>query len=415
VTAREQIQTDKQSPSDVDSSYAWLRLAASLLIGTIGGVGMWSVVVVLPTIQAEFGVARGEVSLAYTLTTVGFAVGGVLMGKLADRFGVVVPVVLGAVALCAGYVASAFATTLWQFALVQGLLIGFLGSSAVFGPLMADISHWFLRRRGIAVAICASGSYLAGTVWPPVMQHFVATVGWRQTHIGIGLFCIVTMLPLAVLLRRRAVMHQPTAAAALAAGPQAMLGISPATLQTLLVIAGLACCVAMAMPQVHIVAYCGDLGYGVARGAAMLSLMLGFGVVSRIASGIIADRIGGVATLLLGSVLQGLTLALYLVFDGLTSLYLVSALFGLAQGGIVPCYALIVRQYFPPREAGTRVGLVLMATLIGMALGGWMSGVIFDLTGSYAAAFAHGLLWNLLNGSIALWLLWRPMRRVAPA
>jgi len=171
--------------------------------------------------------------------------------------------------------------------------------------------------------------------------------------------------------------------------------------------------VAMSMPQVHIVAYCGDLGYGVARGAEMLSLMLGFGIVSRIGSGFIADRIGGVRTLLLGSLLQGVALFLYLWFDGLASLYVISALFGLFQGGIVPSYAIIVREYFPPREAATRLGVVLMATLLGMALGGWLSGLVFDLTGSYRAAFLNGLGWNLLNVAIMVWLLQRTRHRMA--
>ena len=179
----------------------------------------------------------------------------------------------------------------------------------------------------------------------------------------------------------------------------------------LLFIAGIACCVAMSMPQVHIVAYCGDLGYGPARGAEMLSMMLGFGLISRIAGGFIADRIGGVATLLISSVLQGVALLLYLFFDGLFSLYVISALFGLFQGSIVPMYAIIVREYFAPQEAGTRLGIVLLATLGGMALGGWMSGLIFDLTGSYQAAFLNGLGWNLVNVSIVTWLLFRPGRR----
>jgi MFS family permease len=174
-------------------------------------------------------------------------------------------------------------------------------------------------------------------------------------------------------------------------------------------VAGVACCTAMAMPQVHIVAYCGDLGYGAARGAEMLSLMLACGVVSRLASGWITDRIGPIAALLLGSVLQMVSLTLYLPFDGLVSLYIVSALFGLFQGGIVPSYAVIVRQHFPARETGLRVGLVLSATLAGMALGGWMSGVIFDATGSYAAAFLNGIAWNVLNAAIAAWLLWRSL------
>jgi MFS family permease len=200
-----------------------------------------------------------------------------------------------------------------------------------------------------------------------------------------------------------------------AAARQAELPFSPTTLQTLLFIAGIGCCVAMSMPQVHLVAYCGDLGYGAARGAEMLSLMLGLGIISRVASGFIADRIGGVRTLLLGSLLQGVALFLYLFFDGLASLYIISGLFGLFQGGIVPSYAIIVREYFPPREASTRVGLVIMATVFGMALGGWLSGAIFDATGSYRAAFLNGLAWNLLNVSIAAWLLLRTPRRRALA
>jgi MFS family permease len=399
---------------ETESAYAWLRLGTSLLLGTIGSVGMWSVVVALPAVQADFGVARADASLPYTLAMLGFGGGGIVMGKLADRFGITAPVILGAVSIAAGYLAAGVSPTLWAFAAAH-LLIGF-GSSATFGPLMADISYWFDVRRGIAIAICSSGNYLAGTVWPPVVQYFISTAGWRPTHIGIALFCIVAMLPLVLVLRRRAPLQEIVSGATFAAGSKgARLGISPNALQVLLCIAGLSCCVAMSMPQVHIVAYCGDLGYGVARGAEMLSLMLGLGIVSRIASGFVADRIGGVATLLVGSTLQGVALFLYLWFDGLTSLYVISGLFGLFQGGIVPMYAIIVREYFPPQEAGTRVGIVLLATLVGMAFGGWMSGLIFDLTGSYQAAFANGLLWNLLNVSIATWLLLRGGRRLALA
>ena len=396
----------RDAASQTDSGYAWLRLALAVLISTIGGVGMWSGVVALPSLQAEFGVARADASLPYTFAMFGFAFGGVVMGRLVDRFGIVLPVVVAALALGLGYVAAGSAATLLQFALAHGLLIG-LGSAATFGPLMADISHWFTRRRGIAVAICASGNYLAGTIWPPIVQHFIATSGWRATHVGIGLFCGATMLPLALTLRRPLPRpHEATVGAPGFAAP-GTLGLSPAALQWLLALAGVACCVAMSMPQVHIVAYCGDLGYGVARGAQMLSLMMAFGIISRVASGFIADRIGGLGTLLLGSLLQGSALVLYLLFNGLTSLYVISALFGLFQGGIVPSYAIIVREYFSAREAGTRVGIVIMATVLGMALGGWMSGAIFDLTGSYRAAFANGILWNLLNGAIALSLFLR--------
>jgi MFS family permease len=397
----------------IESPYAWGRLAMSLLLMTIGGSGMYSVTVVLPRMQQDFGVARGDASLPYTLTMIGFGIGGILMGRLADRFGVMAVVMLGALGLGAGYIAAGLAPGLALFGLAQGLLIGLLGTSASFAPLVADTSRWFDRRRGIALAICMSGNYTAGAVWPPVMQYFIDSVGWRQTYIGMGIFCLASMLPLALFLRRRPpVLDVPAAGAAaatagFAAPGRRPLGMSPNLLLGLLCVAGVSCCVAMSMPQVHIVAYCGDLGFGAARGAEMLSLMLALGVVSRLVSGWISDRIGGLRTLLLGSLLQGLALLLFLPSDALVSLYVVSGLFGLFQGGIVPAYALIVREYFPPEEAGARVGTVLMATLLGMALGGWMSGAVFDLTGSYHAAFLNGIAWNLLNLSIVGFLLWR--------
>ncbi len=385
-----------------------MRLCVAVLVSTIGGVGMWSYMVALPAVQADFGVTRGEASLPYTVAMVGVAIGGILIGRLTDRLGIIIPLLLGAVALTGGYVLSGYAPNIWVLALAHGLIGA--GCSATFGPLIADLSHWFVRRRGIAVSICASGNYLAGAVWPPIVQHFIAEDGWRATHIGVGLFCIVATLPLILLMRRPSPI-QPvwTGEPGHSASDlrRQALGLSRNGLQALICVAGVACCVAMSMPQVHIVSYCGDLGYGVARGAEMLSLMLAFGIISRVASGFIADRIGGLRTLLLGSLLQNAALLLYLMFDGLTSLYVVSALFGLFQGGIVPSYAIIVREYFSPQEAATRVGIALMATLAGMALGGWMSGVIFDLTGSYQAAFANGVLWNLLNVAIVSWLVLR--------
>ena len=397
-----------------ESPYAWARLFASLALMTLGGAGMYAVAVALPPVQAEFAATRSEASLPYTLTMIGFGFGGILMGRLSDRFGVMVPVLIGAVALGLGFIAAGSAQSLLQFGIAQGLLVGFAGSSATFAPLVADASLWFTRRRGIAIAICASGNYLAGAIWPPVLQHFFDSVGWRQTYIGVGVFCVVAMLPLALALRRRPPAFVPMAAVAGAAHASARpLGFSPGTLQAILCVAGVACCVAMSMPQVHIVAYCGDLGFPAARGAEMLSVMLGFGIASRLASGWICDRIGGLSTLLLGSMLQMIALALFLPFDGLDSLYVVSALFGLFQGGIVPSYAIIVREHFTPQEAGARVGTVLMATLFGMALGGWLSGVVFDLTGSYRAAFLNGMGWNLLNVAIVAGLLYRSRSRAA--
>ena len=385
-----------------------MRLMVTLTIMTLGTSGMYVVAVVLPAAQAEFHVARADASLPYTLLMIGFGIGGILMGRLADRFGVMVPLLIGALSLGTGFVVAGMAASIWTFSLAHGLLIGFLGSSATYAPLIADTSLWFVRRRGIAVAVCASGNYLGGAIWPPIVQHFVETVGWRQTYFGMGIFCAVSMTALALLMRRRPpVTSSVTANQAMAAPASRPFGLTPAAAQVLLCIAGLGCCVAMAMPQVHIVAYCSDLGYGAARGAEMLSVMLGFGIVSRLISGAVCDRIGGLRTLLLGAGLQTVALLLFLPFDGLVSLYVIAALFGLFQGGIVPSYAIIVREHFAPAEAGTRVGAVIMSTMLGMALGGWMSGRIFDLTGSYHAAFINGIGWNLVTFTIAYVLLRR--------
>ena len=400
---------------EADSRYAWTRLALTLALMTVGSGVMYIVSVVLPAVQAEFGVARADASLPYTLLMVGFGFGGILMGRLADRYGVMLPLLVGAGGLGAGFVAAGLSSSLLGFALAHGLLLGLLGSAATYAPLLADTSLWFVRRRGIAVAVCASGNYVAGTVWPPIVQHFVETAGWRSTYIGLGIFSSVSMALLALAMRPRPPVARAAAASLQRRGPAAVpsrrpFGLSLNQAQALLCTAGVACCVAMAMPQVHIVAYCSDLGFGAARGAEMLSLMLVCGIASRLLSGLICDHIGGLRTLLLGSVLQTTALLLFLPFDGLVSLYLVSALFGLFQGGIVPSYAIIVREYFPPAEAGARVGTVLMATLFGMALGGWMSGKVFDLTGSYQAAFVNGIGWNLVNLSIVGFLLWRLRR-----
>jgi MFS family permease len=387
----------------VDSTYAWIRLFVALVLGTIGSVGMWSYVVALPPVQADFGILRNLASMPYTAAMIGFAFGGVAMGRFADQYGIFYPLLVGTVLTAIGFVGAGYAPNIWVLVLAH-IVIGF-GCSGTFGPIVSDMSHWFRKRRGIAIGIASCGNYAAGAIWPPIIQHFIEGYGWRMTHIGVAMFCLVAMVPLALLLRR----PSPVDHVDLEAGgaTRGSLGIKPNTLQGLLAVAAISCCVAMAMPQVHIVAYCADLGYGVARGAEMLSLMLGLGLIARVASGSIADKIGGLGALLIGSTLQAFALLLYLGFNGMTSLYVVSALFGLFQGGIIPMYAVIVREYFPPKEAGIRVGIALMFALFGMALGGWMSGAIFDLTGSYRAAFANGFLWNLLNIAIIGWLLVR--------
>lgn len=401
------------SPDLIDSRYAAWRLLTTVLLVTLGNSSMYVVAVVLPAVQNEFNVSRADASLPYTLMMICLGVGGVWTGRLADRHGITRVLWMGSVAVCAGFVCAGLSPNIWTFGLAHGLLLGLLGGASTFAPLMADTSLWWHKRRGIAVAICASGNYVAGTLWPPIAQWGIETIGWRHTYMGMGLVCGVGMALLSLRMRQRPplVLHandQPVQTPA--NGHQRPFGLSLNQAQLALSVAGLACCVAMSMPQVHIVAYCSDLGYGAARGAEMLSLMLACGIVSRLVSGWICDHIGGIRTLLLGSALQGLALLLFLPFDGMVPLYVISGLFGLFQGGIVPSYAIIVREHFPPQEAGERVGSVIMATLVGMALGGWLSGKVFDITGSYQAAFINGLAWNLLNLSIAAWLFWR-MRR----
>ena len=397
-------------PSLIDSRTAAWRLLTTLGLVVLGNSSMYVVSVVLPAVQAEFGIGRADASLPYTLMMICLGLGGLWTGKMADRHGLTPVLLLGAAAVCAGFVGAGMAGSIWLFGLAHGLM-GLIGSAATFAPLMADTALWWNRRRGIAVAICASGNYIAGSFWPPLVQYGIDHIGWRNTYTGMGLVCGAGMALLALRMRQRPPMVQVAPAAQAGQRPvqdrSRPFGMAPGRAQLLLFIAGIACCVAMSMPQVHIVAYCTDLGFGAARGAEMLSLMLASGIVSRLVSGLICDRIGGIRTLLLGSALQGIALLLFLPFDGLVPLYIVSAMFGLFQGGIVPSYAIIIREYFAPQEAGARVGSVIMATLLGMALGGWMSGWIFDLTGSYKAAFLNGIAWNLLNLSIAGWLFSR--------
>ncbi|MFN3439472.1 MAG: MFS transporter [Acidovorax sp.] len=453
----------------IDSRQAAWRLLTTLGLVVLGNSSMYVVSVVLPAVQAEFGVGRADASLPYTLMMVCLGLGGLWTGRMADRHGLMPVLCVGAVAVCGGFVWAGLSGSIWIFGLAHGLM-GLIGASATFAPLLADTALWWNKRRGIAVAICASGNYIAGALWPPIVQHGIETIGWRHTYVLMGLVCGAGMLLLALRMRQRAplvlmdVSASTSSSASVPASPSAALsapsplaggaavdvgaaaapsslslsssstataapapsvpsavdrsrpfGLRPVYAQLLLCVAGVACCVAMAMPQVHIVAYCTDLGFGAARGAEMLSLMLACGIVSRLVSGVICDRIGGVRTLLLGSALQGVGLALFLPFDGLVPLYVISAMFGLFQGGIVPAYAIIIREYFAPQEAGARVGAVIMATLVGMALGGWMSGWIFDVTGSYHAAFINGMGWNLLNLSIMGWLYWRVRRQGAVA
>ena len=283
------------SPADerIDSAYAWVRVAASLTILTVGFGGLYSIVVALKPVAIDLGATRGEVSFAYAVLFTGFGFGGILMGWWTDRVGIMWPTLVGSIALASGLFLAGYATSLWEIVLAFGVLVGFFGMATMMVPLVANITHWFDRRRGIAVSVVISGSYVAGTVWPPILQLGIDEVGWRETWIRVGIVCLLVMTPLSLVLRPR--LRMPVGAAAGRTRRRHALGFTPTTMQCLLCSAGLGCCIAMATPQAHIVAHATDLGHSAAHGARMLSLIFFAGFVSRIVYGWVSDRIGGSA------------------------------------------------------------------------------------------------------------------------
>jgi len=388
----------------VDTQYSWQRLFVALVIGLVANAGMWAVVVIMPAVEAEFALTRAEASMPYTLSMLGYGLGNFVIGRWVDRVGIATALMGATFGIAISLFAATLASDIGVLAAVHFILGLF--AAVGFAPLMSDISHWFVKWRGTAMALVASANYLSGAVWPTALAGVLAQDGWRAAYLTLAVITVVVVFPLAMLLRRRV----PEVAVGVMLEATLMQrngGLSPVRLQIYLGCAGIACCVAMSMPQVHIVSYCVGLGYGPVAGAEMLSLMLFGGVLSRIAFGLLSDRLGGVRTLLFGSALQCLGLAFFLPYDGLVSLYMVSLIFGLSQGGIVPSYALIVREYMPAKEAGARVGFVLMMTIWGMALGGWMSGWIYDVSGSYGMAFLNGIAWNLINIGLVLALFFR--------
>ncbi len=378
-----------------DSYYSLTRLIITLFIAIVGNAGMWAIVVIMPNLGAEFDVTRSVLSIPYTLTMFGFALGNVFLGRIVDRFGITRAIILASLLNAFGYVCASIFDSFFALAFFH-LFIG-LGTAVSFGPLLADISLWFKKYRGIAVAITASGNYISGAIFPIFLGGLISDYGWRISYFLLALSCIIIIVPASFFLRRRLDKKFSDDQEKLASAMSTASHFKPLTLQIILIVAGICCCVAMSMPQIHLVTMCVDLGYGSQVGAEMLSLMLLGGVISRLISGVLVDFIGGVKTLLLGSTLQCIGLVLYYPTTDMNSLYIVSLIFGLSQGGIVPSYAIIVREYMPPQEAGARVGIVIMATVIGMAFGGWISGVIFDATSSYQMAILNGIMWNLVN------------------
>jgi MFS family permease len=411
VSNRAQFATAE--PGGVESRRAWAVAAATLAILSVSYGAPLLVVVGLEPITADLGVSRSAAVLASSAAWLGAGVGGILAGRIADRIGVRWTVAFGALALAAGLAASALGGigSLWLGHLV---LIGALGTGAIYPPLVVHVSRWFDRRRGTALALISSGQYVAGALWPIVFEHGIARFGWRHTMLAFGGFEAVCILPLALLLLRAAAPPPRPAAMAVPAGRrgrslQAGLpaSVSPRTAQAMLCAANFLCCVPMALPMAHLVAFCSDLGIAPASGALMLSTLLGAAFVSRQAWGWLADRIGGLPTILAGSICQAVALAGFLATRGEVGLFTVSAAFGLGFSGIVPAYVLVIRQFFPAREASWRVPVMLLCGTCGMAFGGWLGGAIYDRAGSYGAAFLVGIAVNLVHIALISTLLLR--------
>ena len=398
-----------RATAHVDSTYAWLRLLATLVLTAVGCAGMYIAMVAVPAYQQAFDLGRGAASAPYTLLMLGFGVGGIVVGWLVDQFGIVRPLAGCVVALAVTFLLASATDSFLVFSLLHGLL-GAFGCAAVFSPLLADISMWFVTLRGFAIAAAASGNYLAGAIWPAATELMLQNAGLRGTYAIFGVVSAVVMLPLLLALRRVPVEQVVTVPDGGTRGSPRSLGLSSRGFIALLCLAGIGCCTAMAMPQVHVVALAFDLGIPTASGAQMLSVMFGCGVISRLSFGWLSDHIGGLATLLCSSTLQAVSILFFLPADTEQALFVVCALFGLFQGGIVPCYALIVREYLPAEEAASRTGVVILATLVGMAFGGWASGAIHDVVGEYDLAFIHGFFWNLVNIAIISFLLFRQWR-----
>ena len=388
-----------------DSQQAWFRLAIIFTMSVIGTAGMWSVVIILPNIQSEFALDRAASTYPYVATMFGYGFGNVIIGRMLDKIGIKKPIIFALSLLVTSYVLSFFAKNVFWLSTIQ-FFLGF-SAAAFFGPMMADISNYFYKRKGLAVSLVASGQHLCGAIWPFVIKDFIIEGDWRNAHLFIALVCSILIPILFYFLGNKVPKmnnEQKLTTQDEDINSKVNLSISNRQIQILLMIAGVLCCVAMSMPQVHIVPLCIDNGYGLAVGTEILSFMLFAAVASRVIFGFLSDKIGPIQTLILGSSLQAISLTMFLPFNSQLSLYIVAICFGLSQGGIVPIYAVIISKFLPSNEVAERVGWLIFATIIGMSLGGWLSGEIYDFTNSYRLAFINGIFWNIMNLCIMIYL-----------
>jgi MFS family permease len=391
----------------IDSKSSWtVATVGVLVLGTAFGAP-WMAAVALKDIAAEAGGTRSVPALALALAWFGAGFGGILMGWIAERVGVRWTVIFGSAMMGIGLALSTLGPT-WPLYIGYGLFVGLIGLAGINAPLYVYTSKWFERRRGSALALISSGTYIAGAVWPPIFERAIAYVGWRQAMLWFGLLEVVLIVPLAAVFLRRPP-EQPAVSVTHHAesGPASVLGWPSHLVFAALAAAIFLCCVPMSMPQSHLVAFCSDLGISKAHGAAMLSVLLGTAFLCRQVWGLIADRIGGLQTVLLGSVIQATTMSAFLFTQDEVGLFTVSAAFGLGFSGMIPATVLAGRELFPPAEAAWRIPTLLLCSGSGMAMGGWLAGILYDHFGYYGPAFATGIAINLLNLAIILTLVSR--------
>jgi MFS family permease len=387
-----------QSPlSSIETKASWaVALAALFIIGMSFGAA-WIAAVALKDIASEVGGSRSVPALASALAWLGSGTGGIIMARIADRIGTRWTVIFGSLMIGLGLLISTFGPP-WPLWIGHGLFIGLIGIGGINAPLYIYVSRWFDRRRGSALALISSGSYLAGVIWPPVIEQAIAHFGWRQAMLWYAVAEFIVIVPLAAIYfpAPPEVIHPATASGA---GPSQarVLGWPPNAVFGLMCGAGVLCCIPMAMPQGHLVAFCSDLGINRSMGALMLSVLLGAAFLSRQLWGVISDRIGGLATVLIGSAWQAAAMTAFLLTQSEAGLFTVAAAFGLGFSGIIPAYVLAVRELFPASEASWRIPTLLLFTGLGMAAGGWIAGLLYDHLGYYAPAFAVGVGANILN------------------
>ena len=393
----------------IDSRESWRITIAALVAASVSLGAPYIVIVALKPIAEDLGGFRSVPSAAASLAMLGTGVGGLAMGWLAERIGVRAVVMFGAVMVCAGLALSSWGET-WQLYVGHGLLIGLIGNGAINAPLYVYVTRWFERRRGTALALIASGQYVAGACWPPLFERAIAAFGWRQTMLGFGLVVVALVVPLAALFLRPAPEAPKPANTGGVDGQRArVLDFPPNAAFALLAGASFLCCVPMAMPSAHLIALCGDLGMSPAKGAAMLTLLLSCAFIARQLWGWLSDRIGGLMTLLVGSLAQATAITGFILTQDEVGLFGVAAAFGFGFSGLIPAYILTARQLFPAHEASWRIPTLLLTGMSGMAAGSWLAGVIYDHYGFYAPAFATGLAFNIANFVIiaSLVALWR--------